>query len=485
MAFRTDNVKASKVPYLFVVLKPLLLFYLKRCLVLLLGSLRTCAFPCPHLRVSAKLNIRTAACHVCCNSYSALGTGFSNNDGFACMVLCVQNLVPYSLACKKGTQMLRLFNRNRTNKNRLPLLVGLVNFLYDGVPFVAFVKVYLVILVLACYRLVGRNCNNVKVVNLCKFNSFGCGSTGHTGKLLVHAEVVLEGNRCKCAVPLGNLKMLLSLNRLVQTVTVAPSLKNAACKFIYNLNLVVLYNIVNVCVVEDVGPYSLGKVVHVLKVLLVKNSGAAFDKAVGEQNVVDLVHTLVGKRNALGLLVYLVVALKSGSVFRQHFNFIRVVAGLWVLFHLGKLVNVLVHLKVFESIVFTLAGYDERCTGLINKDRVYFVNDTEVKAPLNLALYVYLHVVAKVVKAKLIVCTVGKVTFVCCTAGLVVHIVKDAAYALPKELVYASHPVAVALGKVVVYGYDVNALSAKGVKVCGGNAHECLTFTGLHFRNAA
>ena len=68
------------------------------------------------------------------------------------------------------------------------------DFLADGLPLVVFGHVDLVVLVLAGHRLVGGNHHYLKAVDLVEFHRLGLGGTGHAGKLVVHAEEVLEGD---------------------------------------------------------------------------------------------------------------------------------------------------------------------------------------------------------------------------------------------------------------------------------------------------
>ena len=172
------------------------------------------------------------------------------------------------------------------------------NFLCNGIPLVAFVQINFVVFVFTCYRFVGRNNNDIQVVNLTEFNCFGCSGTGHARQLVVHAEKVLESNGCKRAVSLCNADMLFCFDSLMQTVTVAATFKNTSGKFINNLNCTVFYDIVYIVVVQYVCTDCLCKVVNKLKVLFVENSCVSGNKVMLVQNVVDFVHTLVGERYA-------------------------------------------------------------------------------------------------------------------------------------------------------------------------------------------
>ena len=45
------------------------------------------------------------------------------------------------------------------------------------------------------------------------------------------------------------------------------------------------------------------------------------------------------------------------------------------------------------------------------------------------------------------------------------------------------HPLAVALGQIVVYRHDVDAFARKGVQIGGKGRHKGFAFAGLHFRD--
>ena len=226
----------------------------------------------------------------------------------------------------------------------------------------------------------------------------------------------------------------------MESVTVAASLKNTAREFIDNLYFAVFYHVVNVHVVELVRADCLSEVVYVFEVLFVENSRIARNKVVLVEQIVDLVHTFVGERNALALFVELVVSNLSGSLFRSHVNFVRVVVCCRILGNFGELTNVFVYFMIFVCVVFALAADDERCSCFIDEDGVDFVDDTIVEAALNLAFCVYLHVVAQVVEAEFVVRSVCKVACVCGASCVVVHVAQNAADRLTQEDVHLAHP---------------------------------------------
>ena len=91
------------------------------------------------------------------------------------------------------------------------------------------------------------------------------------------------------------------------------------------------------------------------------------------------------------------------------------------------------------------------------------------------------HVVTEVVKAELVVCTVGDVAVVSRLLFSLCLIVDNETCGEAEELVDTSHFLLTHFCKVLVNGNDVNALACKGVEVRGENCNESFTLTCLHF----
>ena len=132
------------------------------------------------------------------------------------------------------------------------------------------------------------------------------------------------------------------------------------------------------------------------------------------------------------------------------------------------------------------AADDQRRAGLVDEDRVHLVHDGEIVPALHLVLGAAGHaVVAEVVEAELRVRAVGDVAVVLLAALGRVHVVHDAADAQPEKLVDGTHPLAVALGKVVVDGHDVHAAPGQRVEVNRQRGDERLALAGGHLGNVA
>ena len=123
--------------------------------------------------------------------------------------------------------------------------------------------------------------------------------------------------------------------------------------------------------------------------------------------------------------------------------------------------------------------------GLVDEDGVHLVHDGEGVAPLDHLLLVDGHVVPQVVEAELVVGAVGDVGGVGGVALGGGHLVNDQAHGQAQEAVELAHPLAVALGQVVVDRDDVDAFAGEGVEVGGQGGHQGLALAGLHLGDAA
>ncbi len=128
---------------------------------------------------------------------------------------------------------------------------------------------------------------------------------------------------------------------------------------------------------------------------------------------------------------------------------------------------------------------DQRRPGLVDENRVDFVDDREVVAGLDHRLEIELHVVAEVVEAELVVRAVRDVAPVGDLALRVGQRILDAADREPEEPVDAPHPVGVAPGEVVVDGDDVDAASGQRVQRGRQRRDEGLAFAGPHLGDLA
>ena len=127
---------------------------------------------------------------------------------------------------------------------------------------------------------------------------------------------------------------------------------------------------------------------------------------------------------------------------------------------------------------------NKRGTGIINEDGIDLIHDGVVMGALHQLGQVARHIVTQVVETEFVVGAVSDVGFVGFAAILRVgFMLVDAIDGQAVELIKEAHPLAVALGEVVVHGNHVHALAWKCVEVNRKRSHQSLSFTGRHLRD--
>ena len=250
----------------------------------------------------------------------------------------------------------------------------------------------------------------------------------------------------------------------MKTVVVTTSGHETACEAINDDNVFVLNDVVNlvlhnaVCldgnvnVVIDASIFGIGEVCNA-------------------EELLGLLNTVLGKNCGTSLLVNDEVLLV----------YVKILLGVHLLDYVaGHCSDKFVCHLVKVGGLGALTRDDKGSSRLVDKDGVHLVNDCEVMSTLYHSLLVNNHVVTEVVEAKLVVGTVCDVGSVCLTLFVTLLTVNDKTCGKAKEAVYTAHLVRVTLCKVVVNRYDMHALAAECVKVCGQGSNECLTFTCLH-----
>ena len=242
--------------------------------------------------------------------------------------------------------------------------------------------------------------------------------------------------------------MLLRLDGLMQTLAVTAAEHEAAGELIDDDDLAVLHDIVDVALHDAVGLQRLVDVVRergvfeVCKVFQPERRLRLGDAAGGERGGARLlVHDVVGVQ----ILVLFLLLIDGGVDLHLQARDEILRAGIEV----GALV--------------ALAGNDERRSRLVDEDGVHLVHDGEGMAALHHLRLVDRHVVAQIVKAHLVVRAVGDIGGIGLAALRVRKSVDDQAYGQAEVAIDLAHPLAVALGEVVVDRDDVHALAGDGV----------------------
>ena len=349
---------------------------------------------CQILGVAAQHDIRTTAGHVGGYGDGAELAGLGHDLGFLLMVLGVQQIVLDAFPGQQLGKQLVLLNGHGAHQYGLAFGVALLDLPDDRPVFASLGLVDHVVVVLPLVGTVGGDFDDVQVVDGAKFLLFGHGGTGHTGELVIQAEVVLEGDGGQCLVFAVDADVLLGLDGLVQTVGVPAAEHQTAGELIDDDDLAVLHHIVDVPlhgavgldglvdVVVQCGIGGVGQVLHMEELLRLGNAPGGEGGGLGL-----LVHHIVGIDG--GVLFLLVVHLDHDLLFQagdEHLRHIIELGGL-----------------------FALAGDNEGGTGLVDQDGVHLVHDGEGMAPLHQLGGVDAHIVPEVVEAHFIVGAVGNI----------------------------------------------------------------------------
>ncbi len=115
--------------------------------------------------------------------------------------------------------------------------------------------------------------------------------------------------------------------------------------------------------------------------------------------------------------------------------------------------------------MFHGAADDQRRSCFIDKDAVHFIHDGITEFPLNKILHFKLHVVAKVIKAELIVGAVSDVAAIGLFTFNIIHAVYNHPHAQTQSAVYGPHPFGVPFGQIVIDRYQVDPPAFQGVEV--------------------
>ena len=263
--------------------------------------------------------------------------------------------------------------------------------------------------------------------------------------------------------------MLLSLDSLVQTVTVSSTGHKTACEGVYDKDCIVLDNVVDISLHYAVCLDGYDDVV-------VQSAVFSVGEVLYAEECLRLLDTVLGEYRSTRLLVYDVVLLVG----------VKVLLGIHFLdYELGEARYELVRSVIEIGRLVTVTGDDKGSSCLVYKYGVDLVDDREVVTSLYHKLLVGNHVITEIVEAELIVSTVGNISVVRLLLLVSVLTVYYKAGGQTEEGIYATHFLTVSLCEIVVDGNDVYAVTGERVEVCGESFYESFTFTRLHLRNSS
>ncbi len=353
------------------------------------------------VRVAAEQDVDAAAGHVGSDGDRARPASLGDDPRLALVLLGVQDLVRHTAPVEKLVQALRLFDRGGADQHRSTQLVQLLDLVDDRVELGGLGLVDQVAGVLPNHRHVRGHRDDVQVVDLLELVALGPGGTRHAGQLLVHAEVVLEGDAGQGDVLALDAHALLGLDRLVQPFRIAPTRHQPAGELVDDDDLALLVDDVLVVALEqELRLEGVVQVMGQLEVLRVVDAAREIQTLHPREQLLDVVDALVGRGDDAVLLVDDDVGVG---------RLVLVVGWFWraaeLAHHAGEDLVELVRL-------FGRTRDDQRGARLVDEDVVDLVDDRIVQLALDFAAAIPLHVVAKVVETELVVGSVRDICFV-------------------------------------------------------------------------
>ena len=178
------------------------------------------------------------------------------------MFLRIQHVVLDSPQPEHAAQQLGCFHIGRAHQHRPSGFHQFRDLLDHGVILGFLGLVNQVVLVVADNGTVGRDDHHIQFINGPELACFRFSRTGHTGQLVIHPEVVLQGDGREGLRRVLDLDVFLGFHRLVQTVAPAASLHDTARLLVHNLHLAVHDDVVHVFLEHRVGLQELDHDVH-------------------------------------------------------------------------------------------------------------------------------------------------------------------------------------------------------------------------------
>ena len=352
-----------------------------------------------HFQVAAQLNVGAAARHIGGDRHAAGPAGLGDDKRFLLVVAGIEHVVRNFRALQRGGELFRFFDGNRPHQHRLLAFMAILDLLDDGGVFLVNGAVHFVIVVDARDLHVGRNFNDLELVNLGEFAGFRHRRAGHAGQLRIGAEVVLERDRGQGLVLVLDGDVFLGFKRLVQPFGIPPAFLHAAREFIDDDDVVVLDDVIHILFEQNMRAQRLVGVMHQIDILDIEQRAFLEKPGVAHQGF-HVFDAAFGEGRRAGLLVFFVIVF-------------------------GKLRDQLVDRGVKIAEVFRRAGNNQRRACLVDQDAVDFIDDGVIERPLHHVVEREFHVVAQIIETELVVGRIGHVAGISVAALIIVHAVLD------------------------------------------------------------
>ena len=128
---------------------------------------------------------------------------------------------------------------------------------------------------------------------------------------------------------------------------------------------------------------------------------------------------------------------------------------------------------------------DQWRSGFIDQDGINFIDDGKVRRTLHFFFCGKSHVIAQIIKAVFIVCSVGDIRCVGLLLCHLIHAGDTDAGGHAQEVIQTPHPLSITCCQIIIDCDHVHTFAGQGIEVRRQCCHQCFTFTGLHLGNFA
>ena len=170
-------------------------------------------------------------------------SGTGNDVSFLLMELSIEHLMWNVAKVEHTAQEFADIHARRTNQYWAALQTHLFDFRDNGGIFLTLRFINAVVHIVAEHRTVSRDFNNVELIDVPKFSSFGDGRTGHTRELVIHTEIILQRDGGESLRGGLHLHVFLGFNGLVETIAPAAAFHDTSRLFVNNLDLSIHHHV--------------------------------------------------------------------------------------------------------------------------------------------------------------------------------------------------------------------------------------------------
>ena len=180
------------------------------------------------------------------------------------MLLGVQDVVLDPAKAEHPAQQFGSLDVSGSNQDRPPSLSQFHDLIDDCSVLCLLCFIYLIIQILPDDRTVRRNHDHIQLVDGPELPCLSLCRASHARKLMIHPEVILQGNGGECLSCRLNFHVFLRLDCLVQAIAPAAALHDTSSLFVNDFNLVVHDDVVHVFLEHRICFQKLNHGVHAL-----------------------------------------------------------------------------------------------------------------------------------------------------------------------------------------------------------------------------